>query len=222
MRAFWSAAVFRRFQEAFWGRRSLFSAARLITLIPCPSQQRFGRTRQGISFRKTALISSQRAPISKLTTFAPRSVSRFCSAVFSPSRATSPGNLKPGLYFRIIITLLLIPKVVSGNASSLSQMLGVLHARTAGWSNRLDKTPRRKVWHNFWDTRLTYQKSYLARLNYVHQNAVKHGLALMANQYRWCSAGWFESVPSPSIVRSIYGFKTDALRVSDDFAPIVD
>jgi putative transposase len=101
-------------------------------------------------------------------------------------------------------------------------MLGVLHARTAGWINRLDKTPRRKVWHNFWDTRLTYQKSYLARLNYVHQNAVKHGLALVAYQYRWCSAGWFESVASPAIVRSIYGFKTDALRVSDDFAPIVE
>jgi putative transposase len=57
----------------------------------------------------------------------------------------------------------------SGNASSLSQMLGVLHTRTSGWINRLDKTPGRKVWHNFRDTRLTYQKSYLARLNYVHQ-----------------------------------------------------
>ena len=55
------------------------------------------------------------------------------------------------------------------NAGSLSQMLGVLHTRTAAWINRLDKTPGRRVWHNFWDTKLTYQKSYLARLNYVHQ-----------------------------------------------------
>jgi putative transposase len=109
-----------------------------------------------------------------------------------------------------------------GNASSLSQMLGVLHTRTAGWMNRLDEIPGRKVWHNFWDTRLTYQKSYLARLNCVHQNAVKHGLALVANQYRWCSASWFEGVASPVMVRSIYGFKTDALSISDDFAPIVD
>jgi putative transposase len=77
----------------------------------------------------------------------------------------------------------------SRSASSLSQMLGVLHTQTAGWINRLDKTPGRKVWHNFWDTRLTYQKSYLARLNYVHQNAVKHGLVPVANQYGW-SAGW--------------------------------
>jgi putative transposase len=109
-----------------------------------------------------------------------------------------------------------------GHARSLSQMLGVLHRRTAGWINRLDETPGRNVWHNFWDTRLTYQKSYLARLNYVHQNAVKHGLVPMANQYRWCSASWFEGLASPSTVRSTYRFKTDALNVSDDFMPVVD
>ena len=55
-------------------------------------------------------------------------------------------------------------------STSLSQMLGVLHTRTASWVNRVDKTPSRKVWHNFWETKLTYQKSYFARLNYVHQN----------------------------------------------------
>jgi putative transposase len=110
----------------------------------------------------------------------------------------------------------------SADATSLSQMLGVLHTRTAGWINRLDKTPGRKVWHNFWDTRLTYQKSYLARLNYVHQNAVKHRLVPLANQYRWCSARWFESVASTAMVRSIYGFKTNALTVGNDFTPIVD
>jgi putative transposase len=110
----------------------------------------------------------------------------------------------------------------SGDASRLSQMLGLLHTKTAGRINRHDNSPGRKVLHNFWDTRLTYQKSYLARLNYVHQNAVKHGLAVVANQYRWCSARWFEGVASPGMVQSIYRFKTDALSVSDDFVPIVD
>lgn len=109
----------------------------------------------------------------------------------------------------------------SGQARSLSQMLGVLHTRTAGWINRLDKTPARKIWHNFWDTKLTYQKSYLARLNYVHQNPVKHGLVPVANQYLWCSARWFEGVASPAMVRSVYRFKTDTLNVNDDFVPIV-
>jgi putative transposase len=101
-------------------------------------------------------------------------------------------------------------------------MLGMLHARTAVWVNRLDKMPARKVWHNFWDTKLSYQKSYLARLNYVHQNAVKHGLAQVTNQYPWCSARWFEGVAPPVMVRLIYRFKTDSLNVRDDFVPIVE
>lgn len=59
-------------------------------------------------------------------------------------------------------------------------MLGLLHEKTAKWINRLENAVGRKVWHNFWETRLTYEKSYLARLNYVHQNPVKHGLVLVA------------------------------------------
>jgi len=37
--------------------------------------------------------------------------------------------------------------------------------------------------YEFWDTRLTFEKSWLARLNYVHQNAVKHELVSIANEY---------------------------------------
>ena len=57
-------------------------------------------------------------------------------------------------------------------AESLSQMLSLLHEKTAKWINGLENAVGRKVWHNFWETRLTYQRSYLARLNYVHQNPV--------------------------------------------------
>ena len=102
-------------------------------------------------------------------------------------------------------------------AKSLSQMLGLLHERTAKWLNRLDGTPGRKVWHNFWETRLTHQRSYLARLNYVHQNPVKHRLVNVANQYPWCSAGWFERTALPAKVKTIYGFKTDKLKLLDDY-----
>ena len=83
--------------------------------------------------------------------------------------------------------------------------------------NRLDDKVGRTVWFNFWDTKLTYERSYRARLNYVHQNPVKHGLVAKAVQYRWCSARWFEQTASPAMVKTIYGFKTDLLRVYDDF-----
>jgi putative transposase len=103
------------------------------------------------------------------------------------------------------------------DASNLADMLSVLHVKTARWLNKLDKTPGRQVWFNFRETRLTYQRSYLARLNYVHQNPVKHGLVPVANQYPWCSAGWFERTSSPAMVKSIYRFKCDHISVDDDF-----
>jgi len=105
------------------------------------------------------------------------------------------------------------------DASNLSDMLSVLHVRTAEGINQLDRAPGRQVWFNFRETRLTYQKSYLTRLNYVHQNPVKHRLAPVANQYPWCSARWFERSASAAMVKSIYRFKPDRLRVTDDFEP---
>ena len=103
------------------------------------------------------------------------------------------------------------------SAVSLSRMLSLLHRKTARWINALDATPRRKVWHNYRETRLTYEKSYLARLNYVHQNPVKHGLVRVASQYPWCSAGWFEQTVTPAQVKTIYSFGVGRVNVDDDF-----
>ena len=81
----------------------------------------------------------------------------------------------------------------------------------------MDNAPNRKVWCNYWETKLTYQRSYLARLNYVHQNPVRHGLVPVANQYPWGSAAWFERTASAAMVKSIYRFKIDGVRVLDEF-----
>ena len=105
---------------------------------------------------------------------------------------------------------------------TLTPMLAKLHSRTANWLNRRDETPGRKVWHNFRETRLTHEKSYFARLNYVHQNAVRHRLTLTANAYPWCSAGWFESAATSAQVNTIYGFPTDRLKVLDEYEPSLD
>jgi putative transposase len=102
-------------------------------------------------------------------------------------------------------------------ATNLSVMLKILHVETATWVNKLDHKPERQVWFNFRETRLTYQQSYLARLNYTHQNAVKHGLVVVANQYPWCSAAWFERTASPAQIKSIYRFRTDRVGVPDDY-----
>jgi len=111
-----------------------------------------------------------------------------------------------------------IPK--EGDSVNLSQFLGHFHTKSATWLNKQDQVSGRKVWHNFWETRLTHQKSYLARLNYVHQNPVKHGLTTVANQYPFCSARKFESSAPASRIKSIYSIKTDRLKVIDDYEPV--
>jgi len=103
--------------------------------------------------------------------------------------------------------------------NDLGPMMKSLHEHTAVALNRMDATPGRQVWHNFWDTHLTYERSLMARLNYTIQNPVKHGLVKIANQYPWCSASWFERTASGAWVQTIYKFKTDSLKIRDDFDP---
>jgi len=102
-------------------------------------------------------------------------------------------------------------------ADSLSTMLGKLHEKLAKWINGLDNAGGRRVWFNFRETRLTYEKSYLARLKYTHQNGMKHKLVPVASQYPWCSAAWFERTALPAQIKTIYGFKTDQLEVYDEY-----
>ncbi len=101
--------------------------------------------------------------------------------------------------------------------ATLKPMISSLHYKTAIWLNRTDGTPGRKVWFQYWDTALTYQRSYFARLNYVHHNPVKHGLAESAEEYRWCSLGWFVRNAAPGFCRTVLSFRYDTIEVEDDF-----
>lgn len=89
---------------------------------------------------------------------------------------------------------------------TLSSFLSQLHVATAKYVNRLDESPNRRVWWQYWDSRITYTHSYLARLNYVNQNPVKHGLTAVATQYPWCSASWFERVSPTAFCKTVASF----------------
>jgi REP-associated tyrosine transposase len=102
----------------------------------------------------------------------------------------------------------------------IGELISHLHSRTSTEVNRLDGMSGRQVWFNFWDSQLTFETSYYARLHYVHHNAVKHGLVRNAADYRWCSAGWFERTATPAQIKTIYSFKCDKVNVEDSFDPI--
>jgi putative transposase len=101
--------------------------------------------------------------------------------------------------------------------ATLKAFITALHSLTAKAINQEDKTPLRRVWYQYWDSHLTHQTSYMARLNYVHNNPVKHGIVQTATHYPWCSAGWFEEHSAPPFRKSVLSFKTDQLNVYDEF-----
>jgi putative transposase len=101
--------------------------------------------------------------------------------------------------------------------ATLRKFIGKLHMKTAQELNRQDCTPGRKVWYQFWDSHITFETSYLARLHYVHSNPAKHGVAALAENYKWCSAAWFVQNASPAFVATVKGLKIDRLELPDDY-----
>ena len=92
-----------------------------------------------------------------------------------------------------------------------------LHRELAHKLNGVDKTSGRRVMYQYRDSTLTFEKSWLARLHYVHYNPVRHRVVKTARDYRWCSAAWFETNADPAFVKTVYSFKIDKVNVPDDF-----
>jgi putative transposase len=105
----------------------------------------------------------------------------------------------------------------AADAATLKRMLQRFHSATSRAINRLDSMPGRQVWFQFWDTCLTHKASYYARLNYVHNNAVHHGLASGAEQYEFCSAAWFATNADPAFYKRVCSYRYDKVKIEDDF-----
>jgi putative transposase len=101
--------------------------------------------------------------------------------------------------------------------TTLKKFITHLHGSSARSINNKQQAVGRKVWYEYWDTQLTYENSYLARLNYVMKNPEKHGLVAKAWDYKWCSARWFIDNTPKARIKTIEGFKIDSVNVYDDF-----
>ena len=101
-------------------------------------------------------------------------------------------------------------------ASSLRKLIQKLHSLATRELNRREgATGRHRLWQNYRETHLTYQRSYLARLNYVHQNAVHHGLVKRASDWKWCSARSFAEGVTPAWAETISRFRYDQIARQD-------
>jgi len=102
-------------------------------------------------------------------------------------------------------------------ADSLTKFIGKYHMTSAKALNKMNGTPGKKVWHQYWDSLIDFENSYWPRLHYVFENPVKHGLVRESRDYPWCSANWMEKNADASVLRKMKKFKTDKLQIEDDF-----
>jgi len=103
------------------------------------------------------------------------------------------------------------------NALTLEKLIRQVHSKSAVDLNKLDKTPGRKVWYNYWDTCITHETSYLARMHYVHLNPVKHELVENAEDYLFCSYRWFLEKADQGFQETVMNQPIDRVDVFDDF-----
>jgi putative transposase len=99
----------------------------------------------------------------------------------------------------------------------LRMMIQQVQSLTARHINEADAQPGRQVWSQLWDLFIPTPRSYYARLHYVHDNAVRHGLVRVATEYEWCSAGWFNRTADPEFRQMILEFPYERVTVKDDF-----
>ena len=103
------------------------------------------------------------------------------------------------------------------NALTLAKLIQQFHSKSAVELNKLDKTLGRKVWYNYWDTCITLETSYYARLHYVHLNPIKHGLVENAEDYPFCSYRWFLEQADDDFQEMVTNQPIDRVGVYDDF-----
>ena len=100
---------------------------------------------------------------------------------------------------------------------AVAKLTRAVHQESARWINERHETPGRRVWYSSWDTLLTFERSYLARLAYVHKNAVHHGIVAKPEDYPYCSARWLLQNTNQAFSRTILEFPCAKANVPDDF-----
>ncbi len=105
------------------------------------------------------------------------------------------------------------------DSSNLPTMIQEIHKFVALWikKNVTESKDAEKIMYNYWDTCITLEASYFARLNYIWNNPVKHGYTNNAEE--WVYGSYFEKVKKDKEVleKIIIKYPCDKVKVKDDF-----
>lgn len=77
--------------------------------------------------------------------------------------------------------------VVPEGPDAFSCWINSLHRRSSTAWNREERLEGRSGWYDYWDRSLWTEGDLLSRVNYIHQNPVKHGYAADQADWPWSS-----------------------------------
>ncbi len=79
------------------------------------------------------------------------------------------------LYAWVILTnhYHILFEIFSGK--NLGRLIKLINGSSSRELNRIDNTSLRKIWFNYWDTCIRTERDFYMRLNYIHNNPIKHG-----------------------------------------------
>ena len=98
---------------------------------------------------------------------------------------------------------------IKKNMESINHVDGAL--------TRSKQTIKGKIFYNYFDTCITYEKSYFARLNYIWYNPVKHGYVESPEKYVFGSYYYRYQEESETMKRQIKKYPFGNLKINDDF-----
>lgn len=104
------------------------------------------------------------------------------------------------------------------DADSLSHLINAIHKFTSIWirKNKVIDNPE-KLFHNYWDSCISYERSYFVRMNYVYFNPVKHGYVSHPKDYGFGSY-CYRYQKFPEELKSLqYKYPFERVNVMDDF-----
>lgn len=99
---------------------------------------------------------------------------------------------------------------------ALPKFIKEIHGKSAFQLNKIDSTPNRQVWQNYWDVCLYSERDYFQTMNYIHLNPVKHGFAKRMSEYEFSSFNNFYQKGDKEICESFFQEFTPKARLKNE------
>ena len=107
----------------------------------------------------------------------------------------------------------------SENAIDLPDIIRNIHRFTSLKLRKVftELNQEKKIWYNNWDTCLTYERSYFARINYTWFNPVKHNY--VDDPVKWEFGSYYYRIREneDAVGEIVRNYPFDKIKIKDDF-----